>query len=106
MISGFSRLRLMVGDVWTLLPFSAYALPGYKTKPTPAWCFTVGRLRCASTRRRGRGRAMVQASRCMQRRPGRHAYERRCGGVRCSGKAAEGGLQLQAVWALAQNGTG
>ena len=47
----------------------------------------------------GRGRAVVQASRCMRRRPVRVANERRGGGVRCSGKGA-GGLQLQAVWAL------
>ena len=76
-----------------------------------------GRLRCASQRRPrqvrrgsarrrgrrqallGRGRAVVQASRCMRRRPVRVANERRGGGVRCSGKGA-GGLQLQAVWAL------
>ena len=127
-ISSFSRLHLMVANVWTRLPFTACSLPGYNVQDetdagvvlhrranrasSGAGACAVrasGGLRQArrgSARRRGRrhallgrGRAVVQASRCMRRRPVRVANERRGGGVRCSGKGA-GGLQLQAVWAL------
>jgi hypothetical protein len=100
-------------DAWTLVPFSACSLPGYKTKPMPAWCFIIGRSVCASEVEwkrasptwHGRERAVVQAPKreriACGGDPVQEAYG---GGVRCSWKGVEGSLQV--VWALAQKGTG